>query len=70
MSEATYRITLTHKPENGTAVCWHGAVYAEEEFEAHALEHTTPPLPIFDTFRATREDAFDSAQAWCKAKAH
>ena len=60
MSEPTYRIELTHKPENGEHVCWRAAVYPVSEPDSWA---------IFDSFDATREQAFDKAQAWCKAKA-
>lgn len=62
MSEPTYRVELTHHPENGLGVEWRAAVYPAAEDDSY-------PYTMFDAFRATREDAFDVAQAWCKAKA-
>lgn len=59
MSEPTYRIELSHHPENGTAVSWTAVVYAVADESYH----------IFDCFAATREAAFDKAQTWCRAKA-
>lgn len=63
MSEPTYRVELTHHPENGLAVEWRAAIYPVAE------GHDEHGLSLFDAFRSTREDAFDAAQAWCKAKA-
>ena len=65
MSEPTYRIELSHHPENGIDVSWRAAIYSTAEFDADSQFHHT----MHDVFRATREDAFDVAQAWCKAKA-
>lgn len=62
MSEPTYRVELTHRPENGIGVEWHAAVYV-------ASEGPDYPYTTFDAFRATREEAFEAAQSWCKAKA-
>ena len=61
MSEPTYRVELTHHPENGIDVEWRAAVYA--------IAFAPGSLSVYDAFRATREDAFGAAQAWCKAKA-
>jgi hypothetical protein len=65
VSEPTYRIELTNHPEDGAAVCWRAAVYSVADYD----ENSTYNPAIFDAFRATREDAMDAAQAWCKAKA-
>lgn len=65
MSEPTYRVDLTHKPENGVEVEWHAAVYSIVDYDVN----DPYAVAMFDAYRATREDAFDAAQAWCKAKA-
>lgn len=63
MSEPTYRVELTHHPENGKHVEWQASVH---NILDDGGEYWTS---MFDAFRATRGDAFDAAQAWCKAKA-
>lgn len=65
MSEPTYRIELTHRPEEGLAVAWHAGVYDAGEW----VDNGPGCFAIFHAFGADREAAFDNAQAWCKAKA-
>jgi hypothetical protein len=65
VSEPTYRVELTHHPENGLEVCWRAAVYNAADAPIEGWPATT----IYDAYRATSQDAFDAAQAWCKAKA-
>ena len=64
MSEPTYRIELSHHPENGSAVEWQAAVYSVAEYD--------PVLPymssLHNCYAGTREDAFNDAQTWVKAK--
>lgn len=64
MSEPTYRIELTHRPEEGLEVAWHGAVYSVGDWRDDRGN-----FALYHSFDATREAAFDQAQAWCKAKA-
>lgn len=58
MSEPTYRIELTHRPEKDFDFRWIASVYrvADDEYVECAIA-------------STREDAFDKARAWCVAKA-
>ena len=68
MSEPTYRVELSHHPENGLEVEWRAAVYSAADVEP-VMGSSIYAMSLFDAYRATREDAFDAAQAWCKAKA-
>ena len=58
MSEPTYRIELTHDPASASAVCWTAKVYAVAD-DSYA---------ITEFYGASREDAFDRAQTWLRAK--
>lgn len=60
MSEPTYRIELSHHPEDNIAVEWHGEVYPVADDDS---------WPLFHSYGSTREEAFNKAQAWAKAKA-
>ena len=60
MSEPTYRVELTHHPENGLGVRWEAAVYEIASGDT---------FPMHTMFGADREQAFDHAQGWIKAKA-
>ena len=56
MSDPTYRVELTHHPENGSAVCWRSAVYnMHDDF-------------VDDFYRSSREAAFEAAQTWVWGK--
>lgn len=59
MSEPTYRIELTHHPELMPGNRWQAAIFAIAD----------DGIPLATKFGVSREEAFDSAQTWCKAKA-
>lgn len=60
MSEPTYRVELTHHPENGAAVCWRAAIYWPSSFGSDDY--------VTDFLGRSREHAFELAQTWVRGK--
>lgn len=67
MSEPTYRIELTHHPEEGRGLEWHAVVYNAAEYEAEPSGMFWSKL--FTGYGPTLDEAFTRAQDWAKAKA-